>query len=80
MQERESANMGSFFPAFEPLQPHSFRQSAPQFHQVISSPFGVSFFGKKNSNFVNYGTIMVGFFKIQYYDFICLLYYPKQET
>ncbi|KAG5554580.1 hypothetical protein RHGRI_012220 [Rhododendron griersonianum] len=33
--ERESANMGSFFPAFEPLQPHSFRQSAPQFHQAF---------------------------------------------
>lgn len=31
--ERESATMGSFFPAFEPLQPHSFRQSAPQFNQ-----------------------------------------------
>ncbi|KAF7146409.1 hypothetical protein RHSIM_Rhsim04G0194900 [Rhododendron simsii] len=33
--ERESANMGSFFPAFEPLQTHSFRQSAPQFHQAF---------------------------------------------
>ncbi|KAE9455765.1 hypothetical protein C3L33_12334, partial [Rhododendron williamsianum] len=37
--ERESANMGSFFPAFEPLQPHSFRQSAPQFHQLEIGSF-----------------------------------------
>lgn len=52
------------------------------FTRFISSPFGVFFFSllKKPSNIVNYGTIVVGFFKIQYYDFICILYLPEARN
>ncbi|XAR57320.1 hypothetical protein NMG60_11025405 [Bertholletia excelsa] len=33
--ERESVNMASLFPAFEHLQPHSVRQTAPRVHQAF---------------------------------------------
>lgn len=34
LQDRESINMGSLYPAFEQLQPHGIRHAAPQAQQV----------------------------------------------